>query len=65
LPDLSVAAHARYYGHLVFKTDLHVIQSGVCLNIAQRSDVSSIRSAAPSIDPAGAARTYEEREVSA
>jgi hypothetical protein len=39
LSDLSVAAHARYYGHLAFKTDLHVIQTSVCLNIAQRIDV--------------------------
>jgi hypothetical protein len=40
-----------------FKTELHVIQSGAYLNIAQRIDVSSIGLAVPGINPAGAART--------
>ena len=61
LANLSVAAHARYDGHFAFKTDLHVIQSGAYLNIAQRIDVSNLRLAVPGINPAGAARTYAER----
>jgi hypothetical protein len=31
LADLSVAAHARYYGHLIFEVDLHVAQFGADL----------------------------------
>jgi hypothetical protein len=61
LANLSVAAHARYDGDFACKTDLHVIQSSTYLNIAQRIDVSSLRLAVPGINPAGAARTYEER----
>jgi hypothetical protein len=40
-----------------FKTELHVIQSGAYLSIAQRIDVLSIGLAVPGINPAGAART--------
>ena len=61
LSDLSVAAHARHYGHFAFKSGRHVIHTSVCLHIGRRIDFSSIRLAAPSIDPAGAARTYKER----
>jgi len=39
LPNLPVAAHARYDGHFSFKTDLHVIPPVSYLNIAQRIDV--------------------------